>query len=54
MRQDAAVVLDNDQTQRDDIHTRLIHSGIAPICFTDEWVGLENIHDIRPAFAVLR
>ncbi len=49
-----AVVLDNDQAQRDDIRNRLAHCGIVPICFKDEWICLENIHYIRPAFAVLR
>ena len=49
-----AVVLDNDQAQRDDIRNRLTHCGVVPICFKDEWICLENIHYIRPAFAVLR
>ena len=54
MGQTTAVVLDNDQAQRDDIRNRLTHCGIVPICFKDEWICLENIHYIRPAFAVLR
>ena len=54
MGQATAVVLDNDQAQRDDIRIRLTHCGVAPICFQDEWSCLENIHYIRPAFAVLR
>ena len=54
MEQATAVVLDNDQAQRDDIRNRLSHCGVVPICFKDEWICLENIHYIRPAFAVLR
>ena len=54
MGQTTAVVLDNDQAQRDDIRIRLTHCGVVPICFQDEWSCLENIHYIRPAFAVLR
>jgi two-component system response regulator AtoC len=54
MGQATAVVLDNDQARRDDIRNRLTHCGIVPICFQDEWICLENIHYIRPAFAVLR
>ena len=54
MGQATAFVLDNDQTRRDDIRNRLTHCGIVPICFKDEWICLENIHYIRPAFAVLR
>jgi DNA-binding NtrC family response regulator len=54
MEQATAVVLDNDQAQRDDIRIRLTHCGVVPICFQDEWSCLENIHYIRPAFAVLR
>ena len=54
MRQATAVVLDNDQARRDDIRNRLTHCGIVPICFQDEWSCLENIHYIRPAFAVCR
>jgi len=54
MGQATAVVLDNDQAQRDDIRIRLTHCGVAPICFQDEWSCLENIHYIRPDFAVLR
>ena len=54
MGQTTAVVLDNDQAQRDDIRNRLTHCGIVPICFKDAWICLENIHYIRPAFAVLR
>ena len=54
MGQATAVVLDNDQAQRDDIRIRLTRCGIVPICFKDDWICLENIHYIRPAFAVLR
>lgn len=54
MSQATAVVLDKDQIQRDDIRTRLSHCGVLPICFKDEWICLENIHHIRPSFAVLR
>ena len=54
MGQATAVVLDNDRAQRDDIRNRLTHCGVVPICFNDEWICLENIHYIRPAFAVLR
>ena len=54
MFQLTAVVLDKDQTERDDIRNRLSHCGVLPICFKDEWICLENIHHIRPSFAVLR
>jgi DNA-binding NtrC family response regulator len=49
-----AVVLDTDQKGRDDIRIRLSHCGVLPICFKDKWICLENIHHIRPSFAVLR
>ena len=49
-----AFVLDNDQTRRDDIRIRLSHCGVLPICFQDEWICLENIHHIKPAFAIFR
>lgn len=54
MPQTTAVVLDRVQTRRDDIRNRLSHCGVLPICFKDEWICLENIQYIRPAFAVLR
>ena len=54
MPQPTAVVLDKDQTRRDFIRIRLFHCGVLPICFKDEWICLENIHHIRPSFAVLR
>ncbi|MEE4602611.1 MAG: sigma 54-interacting transcriptional regulator [Desulfobacteraceae bacterium] len=54
MEQATAVVLDSDQTERDDIRNRLAHCGVLPICFKDEWICLENIHHIQPFFAVLR
>jgi len=49
-----AVVLDKDQTERDDIRNRLAHCGVLSICFQDEWICLENIHHIKPFFAVVR
>lgn len=49
-----AVVLTKDQAERDAIRIRLSHCGVLPICFKDEWICLENIHHIRPSFAVLR
>ncbi|WP_167527633.1 sigma 54-interacting transcriptional regulator [Desulfosarcina alkanivorans] len=48
------MVLDKDQTGRDDIRNRLSLCGVLPICFRDKWVCLENIYHIRPSFAVLR
>jgi DNA-binding NtrC family response regulator len=54
MAQATAVVLDSDQHRRDDIRIRLSRCGVLPICFKDEWTCLENIHHIRPAFAVLQ
>ena len=54
MAQATAVVLDSDQTERDDIRNRLFHCGVLPICFKDEWICLENIHHIKPFFAVMR
>ena len=54
MAQSTAVVLDKNQSRREDIRIRLSHCGILPICFNDEWICLENIHHIRPAFAVIR
>ncbi|PIE69562.1 MAG: hypothetical protein CSA21_01560 [Deltaproteobacteria bacterium] len=49
-----AVVLDKESAQRDRIRIRLNECGVLPICFQDEWICLENINFIRPAFAVLR
>lgn len=49
-----AVVLDSNRIQRDDIRIRLSRCGVLPICFQDEWICLENIHAIKPAFGVLR
>jgi DNA-binding NtrC family response regulator len=54
MTQATAVVLDRDRTERDDIRNRLAQCGVLPICFNDEWICLENIHHIKPFFAVLR
>jgi hypothetical protein len=53
MVQATAVVLDKDQTRRDDIRLNLIDCGVLPICFDDEWICLENIYHIRPAFVVM-
>jgi DNA-binding NtrC family response regulator len=53
MAQVTATVLDSHQGQRDDIRNRLLRCGILPICFQDEWICLENIHYIRPDFALL-
>ena len=47
MAQATAVVLDSDQTERDDIRNRLTQCGVLPICFKDEWICLENIHHIK-------
>ncbi|WP_054695864.1 sigma-54-dependent transcriptional regulator [Desulfosarcina cetonica] len=49
-----AVVLEKNKADRDDIRTRLSNCGVLPICFQDKWVCLENIHCIKPSFAVLR
>ena len=54
MPQTTAVVLINDQIGRDEIRSRLSRCGVLPICFDDEWICLENICHLRPAFAVLR
>lgn len=53
MVQATAVVFDKDQTRRDDVRLRLVDCGVLPICFDDEWICLENIYHIRPAFAVM-
>ncbi|BBO72922.1 hypothetical protein DSCW_03390 [Desulfosarcina widdelii] len=54
MPQVTATVLDRHQPQRDEIRNRLLRCGVLPICFQDEWICLENIHHIRPDFALLR
>jgi DNA-binding NtrC family response regulator len=54
MGKPTAVVLDSDQTRRDDIRIRLSHCGVLPICFKDLWICLENIHHVKPAFAVFQ
>lgn len=54
MPQMTATVLDRHQIQRDDIRNRLLRCDVLPICFQDEWICLENIHHIRPDFALLR
>jgi len=54
MAQVTATVLDSHQSQRDQIRNRLLRCGVLPICFRDEWICLENIHHIRPDFALLR
>lgn len=53
MSQVTAAVLDRHQSQRDEIRNRLLRCGVLPICFRDEWICLENIHHIRPDFALL-
>jgi DNA-binding NtrC family response regulator len=53
MTQVTATVLDRHPSQRDEIRNRLLRCGVLPICFQDEWVCLENIHHIRPDFALL-
>ena len=32
----------------------LSQSGVLPICFDDEWICLENLFHVRPAFAIVR
>jgi hypothetical protein len=54
MAQATAVVLEKDPYRRDDLRVRLSNCGFLPICFDDEWICLENIYHVRPAFAVLR
>lgn len=54
MNQTTAVILDSDPSRRDDTRMRLSHCGVVPICFNDEWICLENIYHVKPAFAVLR
>ena len=54
MAQVTATVLDRHPSQRDEIRNRLLRCGVLPICFQDEWICLENIHHIRPDFALLR
>jgi len=54
MTRATATVLDRHPSQRDEIRNRLSRCGVLPICFQDEWICLENIHHIRPDFALLR
>ena len=49
-----ATVLDRQQNQRDELRNRLLRCSVLPICFQDEWICLENIHHLRPDFALLR
>ena len=49
-----AVVLDKQRGQRDEIRSHLSRCGVLPICFKDEWICLENVHHIKPGFALLR
>jgi len=53
MTRATATVLDRHPSQRDEIRNRLSRCGVLPICFQDEWICLENIHHIRPDFALL-
>jgi len=54
MTQTTAVVLDPNQGRRDQIRMCLSDCGVLPICFDDEWICLENLFHVRPAFAVVR
>lgn len=48
-----ATVLDRHPSRRDEIRNCLLRWGVLPICFQDEWICLENIHHLRPDFALL-
>lgn len=54
MTQTTAVVLDPNQGRRDQLRICLSQCGVLPICFDDEWICLENLFHVRPAFAIVR
>jgi two-component system response regulator AtoC len=54
MTQNTAVVLDPNQSRRDEIRIFLSDCDVLPICFNDEWICLENLFHVRPAFVVVR